>query len=252
VQNGYAAFFYDRLSVGMSEKADPISVVQAPLEVGIAQSLSEMLRAGAFANDTFSTVVGVGHSFGSIITQAITANYPESFDAAILTGFSVNSSALGVFITGLNLAIASQNQPIRFAALNNGYLVSSTVISNQIGFFRAPGFDPTILNLAEATKATVTLGELFTTGAVTTVASNYTRPIAVVNGAEDLPFCLGNCTYPTNLAAAVKLALYPNVPEGSFTAYLANTTGHGLNLHYSAVAAYTYIQDFLKQQELGM
>lgn len=149
------------------------------------------------------------------------------------------------FLQGLNLAIASQNAPYRFSSPNitNGYLVSSSAISNQIGFFRAPGFDPAVLNLAEATKGTVTLGELLTTTAVVKPAMNYTNPVAIVNGNNDLPFCFGNCSYPTNKAQAALDMLYSgNNRTGTF---LAPTTGHGVNLHYSAVSAYHYIQDFI-------
>ncbi|EME38054.1 hypothetical protein DOTSEDRAFT_75960 [Dothistroma septosporum NZE10] len=242
-QYNHATFFYDRLGVGKSQKADPLNVIQSPLEVEIANALALKLRQGAFAGCSFKTVIGAGHSFGSIITQAITAQYPSTLDAAILTGFSVNATGMPPFLTGLNLAIASQNQPYRFADLNNAYLVSSSAISNQIGFFRAPGFDPSILAQAEAQKGTVTLGELLTTSAVMATAMNYTHPVAVVNGAEDLPFCLGNCSYPTNKAQAVFPMLYPatNV-TGTF---LGEVAGHGLNLHYSAVEAYHYIQDFV-------
>ncbi|KAK5123836.1 hypothetical protein LTR85_002472 [Meristemomyces frigidus] len=252
VQNGYAAFFYDRLGVGVSEQPDALNVVQAALEVEIAHELACMLRNGTYSNNKFEDVIGVGHSFGSIITQAVTSEYPSAFDAAILTGFSVNSTALPVFLTALNLAIAGENQPYRFPAVPAGYLVSGTAISNQIGFFRAPGFDPAILALAEAMKNTVTLGELFTTAAVVAGAPGYTNPLAVVNGAEDLPFCFGNCSYPTNKAAMVQLALYPNVSSSNFGTYLAPVTGHGLNLHYGAVGAYHYIQSFLKEHNLGL
>lgn len=163
----------------------------------------------------------------------------------------MNATALPVFITGLNLAIANENQPTRFPTLSNGYLVSDTVISNQIGFFRAPGFDPAILKLAEASKGTVTLGELFTTSAVVAEAVTYAKPVAVVNGAEDLPFCFGNCSYPSNEAAMVQ-TLYPAVSSANFGTYLAPVTGHGVNLHYSATGAYNYIQNFLKQHGLGL
>ncbi|KUJ14467.1 uncharacterized protein LY89DRAFT_650311 [Mollisia scopiformis] len=237
-----ASFFYDRLGVGQSSKPDAINVVQTPLEVEILQSLITMLKAGSFSNATFSTVIGTGHSFGSILTQAITSMYPTSLDTAILTGFSTNSTGMPIFTTGLNLAIAAQNQPYRFSGLSNGYLVSSSIISNQIAFFHAQDFDPDILNLAEATKGTVTFGELFTTTAVVGPASNFTGSVAVVNGAEDLPFCTGNCSYPTNLAQAA-LELYP--VAGSKGTYLAPLTGHGVNLHYPAVAAYHYIQKFI-------
>merc|ERR1712029_1217125 len=144
----------------------------------------------------------------SIITEAITAQYPSTLEAAILTGFSTNTTALAPFLQGLNLAIANENQPARFFQLSNGYLVSSNIISQQIGFFRAPGFDPSILKLAELTKGSVTLGELFTQGMAAAPATQFNGPVAVVDGHEDFPFCFGNCSAPANKAQAVK-ALYP-------------------------------------------
>jgi len=202
-----------------------------------------MLKSGYFCNTTFSTAVGTGHSFGSVLTEAVTSKYPDTFNTAILTGFSMNSTGQAIFTQGLNLAIASQNQPYRFSNIPEGYLVSSSAISNQIAFFHAPDFDPNILNQAEATKGTVTFGELFTTTAVVMPASNFTGSVAVVNGAEDLPFCTGNCSYPTNLAQSALTMLYPQAKSKGD--YLAPLTGHGINLHYSAVAAYHYIQDFI-------
>ncbi|KAL9528606.1 hypothetical protein SMMN14_07957 [Sphaerulina musiva] len=240
-QYNHATFFYDRLGVGKSDTPDGLNVVQAPLEVEIAHQLIQMLRAGKFGH--FSKVVGVGHSFGSIITQAITSQYPADLDAAVLTGFTGNSSAVAPFLLSLNLALASNNAPYRFASVPADYLVSSSAISAQIGFLRTPGFDPSILNLAEATKGTTTFGELFSLTASTRPAMNYTKPVAVVNGANDFPFCYGNCTFPMNLAEAVFPALYPAASRTG--AYLAEVAGHGLNLHYSAVEAYRFAQDFL-------
>lgn len=80
-QYNHATFFYDRLGVGKSEKADALNVVQAPLEVEIAHQLITQLKSGKFGN--FSKVVGVGHSFGSIITQAITSQYPTDLGMLI-------------------------------------------------------------------------------------------------------------------------------------------------------------------------
>jgi pimeloyl-ACP methyl ester carboxylesterase len=137
---GYASFSYDRLGVGKSEKPDPVKIIQAPLEVEIAHSLASSLRAGTFGDVKFQKVVGVGHSFGSIISNAVTKQYPSALDAAILTGYSTDLSSQPLFLQALNLALANENQPLRFGALNNGFLVSDTAISNQIGFLKAPGF----------------------------------------------------------------------------------------------------------------
>ncbi|PNS19801.1 hypothetical protein CAC42_7768 [Sphaceloma murrayae] len=250
VANGYATLSYDRLGVGASTKADPLTELQASLEIEIAASLARLLRAGSLANTTFSTVVGTGHSFGSVISQAVTRLYPDLFDAAILTGYTTNGTALPAFLLGINVQIASENQPYRFSGLSNGYIVGGTTSNNQIGFFRAPNFDPAILAAADAGKGTTSYGEFFTLTAVTAPAANYTGSVAVVNGDADLPFCFGNCTTPTDLTAAVLPALYPNLDQNKTGTYIAPLTGHGLNLHYTAVAAYEYIQKFLKDQGL--
>ncbi|KAK4561524.1 hypothetical protein LTR86_004842 [Recurvomyces mirabilis] len=248
VSNGYAAFFYDRLGVGVSEKADPLAVVQSPLEVEIAHSLALLLQNGTIGGKAYTKVIGVGHSFGSIITQALTMQYPTLLDAAILTGFSVSGAGLAAFFAGLNWDLANQNAA-RFAGLNNGYIVSDTEISNQIGFYHYPGFDPAILAKAEATKASATFGEIFTTGAAGGNATAYTNPVAVVNGLEDLPFCYGNCSYPVDLAAQVK-SLYPAVPAAAFKTYLGQDAGHALNLHYAAADAFSWTMSFLSSNGL--
>jgi len=247
---GYASFSYDRLGVGHSEKPDPIRSIQGPLEVEIAHSLAKSLRQGHFSELKFEKVIGVGHSFGSIISNAITKQYPEALDAAILTGFSTDLSSQPLFLQALNLALANENQPLRFGELNNGFLVSSTVISNQIGFFKAPGFDPANLKKAEATKGTVTFGELNSLAGLGGSSPEFTKPVAVVNGVNDLPFCGGNCTYPMDAAKAVQPKYYPNVPESDFGSYLAPVAGHGLNFHYSAAGAFEYIQKFLVEHKL--
>lgn len=244
--NGQATFFYDRLGVGKSDTPDPINVVQGPFEVEIANNLINMLRNGTFSGVSFQDVVGVGHSFGSVVVEAVTANYPASLDAAILTGFSLEMDGMAAFVSGLNLAIASENQPYRFSNLNNGYLVSHNAISNQLGFYHAPNFDPNVLSQAEATKGTVTFGELLTLSTVAAPAMNFAGPLAVVNGDNDLPFCFGNCSYPSNLAEAVKPMLYPMVSNSSSSTYLVPKTGHGINQHYSAGEAFSFIQNFIK------
>jgi hypothetical protein len=139
---GYPTFSYDRLGVGASDHPDPIQVVQASLQLEIAHSLAQSLRHGAFSNQSFSHVIGVGHSLGSIQSVGLTAKYPNDFDAVILTGFSTSTASVPLTFVGFNPAIASKNQPLRFGDLPAGYLVSDTAISNQLIFLHAPNFDP--------------------------------------------------------------------------------------------------------------
>lgn len=139
---GYTTFFYDRLGTGASDHPDPLQIVQAPLEVEIAHSLIQSLRGGAFGKTAYTDIVGVGHSFGSMQLQAITADYPQDLDAVVLTGFTTNLAAMPSTLVGFNPAIANTNQPPRFADLPNGYWITDSPISNQLTFLRAPNFDP--------------------------------------------------------------------------------------------------------------
>lgn len=246
-KKGYTTFSYDRLGVGGSAKPDPIEIVQSPLQVSIAHSLISMLRSGAIASTKFSKIVGVGHSFGSIQINAITKDYPADLDGAVLTGFSTNMMGLPAFLSGLNLDIASQNDPQRFPiSLPNAYTVSSSPISNQIAFFRYPNFSPDVLTAAEATKGTFTLGELFTLGQVSGVADQFKGPVDIVNGENDLPFCQSNCQLPEDQGELAMKILYPENEGGDGgKTFLLEGAGHGLNLHFGAQDAYGQIAGFL-------
>ncbi|KAK0367740.1 hypothetical protein CLIM01_14904 [Colletotrichum limetticola] len=247
-QAGYATFLYDRLGVGESSIEDPLNTIQSPIELAILEGLLAKLRSGALGVTSYDTVVGVGHSFGSALTQGVAAAAPSLLDAVVLTGFSVNASGMPAFSLGQNAVLASINEPERFGNLSSGFVVIGTAVSNQNTFFHSPGFDPALLALADHVKGTVTLGEFFTTGATIKPAMNYSGPVVVVAGNEDLGFCSGNCSYPTNLLAEVPVTLFPNTASNRTSTYRAADSGHGLNFHYSSVEAFEHIQQFLKTQ----
>ena len=243
-EQGYTTFSYDRLGIGLSDHPDAIQTVQTQLQIAIAHELIQLLRTGGVSNHTFEHVIGVGHSMGSIQLSGVTSQHPDDVDAAVLTGFSADPDGMPIGFASVDLSIASQNQPLRFSDLPNGYLVPSTIEGNQFLFFRAPSFDPAVLNLAEATKQSMTLGEFLANGALV-ASTNFTGPIDVVNGENDIPNCLGNCLLPDNKAAAVKDLLYPAASNTS-SWYIAPETGHGLNFHYTAPMAYEHILNFIK------
>lgn len=89
---GIATFRYDLLGTGHSEHPfDAYNVVQKPTDVAIAIKFAEMLRAGEIGGRAYSKIVAVGHSYGSIQTQAITAIAPTAVDGVVLTGYSANT-----------------------------------------------------------------------------------------------------------------------------------------------------------------
>lgn len=242
---GYATFSYDRLGTGLSDHPDAIEVVQSYLEVEIAHSLIQSLRKGAIGAQTWSTVAGAGHSFGSIQTIGIAAEYPKDLDAVILQGFTVNQEAIGLTFSDFNSAIANQNAPARFPTLSNGYLVFDTSIADSFAFFRYPNFDSNLFYSIDAKKQTYTLGEVITLGGVIAPATSFTGPVDVVNGLNDFIFCQGNCDYPTDQSAIVQPALFPNAAAGSQSIQIAGV-GHAINAHYAAPQAYAQMIAFLQ------
>jgi len=183
--------------------------IQASLEISIAHQLILSLRQGSLplVFSPFSKVVGVGHSLGSELTYSLTSKHPNDLDAAVLTGFSASTAGQSTFFAVLDLVIARENAPLRFLELNNGYLVSQPIVSNQFRFFRAPNFDPAILAATEASKQTFTLRELFTNSMFVAQAKEFKGVVDVMDGKNDLPFCQSNCLVPENRAMEVRPVL---------------------------------------------
>lgn len=138
---GYATLAYNRLGVGASDHPDAIQVVQAAMDVEILHGITKVLRSGSIGTRSYSTVVGTGHSYGSIVQLAQNVKYPADVNATVITGFTTNFDYLPYTVFANNPAIASQVDKSRFGSLSNGYLVTDGSISFQLPFYRSPYFD---------------------------------------------------------------------------------------------------------------
>ncbi|KAJ5100302.1 hypothetical protein N7456_006354 [Penicillium angulare] len=256
LSRGYHTLSYDRLGLGNSSHGEPKNEIQSFLEVEALAQITRLIRNGSVPgiNQKPSKVIHVGHSFGSAQTYALSAKYPDLSDALVLTGFSLNASYNSLFLAGANFQQARLNRAVVDRKTSNyslGYLTNANSGNNEYLFFYPEHFDPKILAFAEQTKQPVTVGELLTIASVPS-GSEFTGPVFVIDGANDLPFCGGDCTATggtaTSIAAGVKLA-FPSTK--AFSAYIQPNTGHGLNLHYNATAGYKQIADFLQQHGFG-
>lgn len=269
----YHTLSFDRLGTGKSSHGDPLNEIQSYLEVQATAALTTMLRNGAFPSalgTSYKRVVHVGHSFGSAQTYALAHMYPNITDGIVLTGFTMNSSFVGLFAAGGNFQQAQENKPARFAnvstsigaanislqgpeAVPAGYMVSSNAAANKYLFLKPTYYDPEILTYAENTKQTVTQGELLTLGSLP-MSNDYTGPVMVIDGDSDLPYCGFDCLATggaaDSLAAMVK-DNFPNVGGEDFESYIHPNTGHGINFHYNATAAYVVWLDWLGQKGLA-
>ncbi|TQN69259.1 hypothetical protein CSHISOI_06224 [Colletotrichum shisoi] len=250
---GYSTFSWDRLGIAESTRGDGVSEIQAWLELAALKALTDKLRAGDVpgVDCTFDKIVHVGHSFGSVHSYALVAAHPEISDGIVLTGFAPNVTFLPDFLLGGAFVRASDIPAL--SGYTDGYMASSYEGAVQVCFFASGNFDPAILTAAYESGKPVTVGELLTIGGEAGVPSAFAKPVLVITGERDLPFCgndclaTGNPELPSIPAAAAQL--FKNASR--FEAYVVPDAGHGLTLSYSHVEVTSKIQDFLAQNGLA-
>jgi pimeloyl-ACP methyl ester carboxylesterase len=232
VEAGYSTFFYDRLGIGESSRADPIQDIQSGLEIASLAALTKLLRSGSVpgVQQPYSKVIHVGHSYGSIQTYALVRDYPELSDAIILTGFSQNGSFIADFELGGNF-VAVQNSPLA-SQYPAGYLAAGSKSGVQSNFFAPGDFGPEALDYAYTTGQPVSQGELLTQGGAAAGVNEFAGPVLIITGERDVPFCGGDCDLTGN-------PNLPDIPSSSkesfpkaseFDVVIVPGAGHGLNL----------------------
>nr|POF23959.1 hypothetical protein CFP56_54895 [Quercus suber] len=243
----FSTLSWDRLGLGQSSHGNPLTEIQALLEVDALRALTEALKDGKIAGvPAPKKTVHVGHSFGSEHTYALTAMYPGISDGIALTGFSQNGSFVPYFALGANLLQANLNPAL--TSYVDGYLADSDESAVQENFFAPHQFDPAILTAATKTGQPVTVGELLTIGGETGSVNNFAGPTLIITGERDIPYCGGNCLAPPTGYANIPAAAVKTLPKASpFQVTIVPNAGHGLNLEYSHPYTYGTINNFFLQ-----
>jgi len=250
---GHATFRYDRLGTGLSEHPyDGWNVVQPQTDVDILFQLIAYLRSGKIGGKKYTNIVGVGHSYGSVqLTATALQNAKAAPDALVLTGFSANTSSATLSSASFSLTRAADGRPREFGALPGTYVYTGLIGQAQLTFLNAPYFAAGAGILAYEITQPVTLGVFITYASLLTgPATEYTGRVLIVTGAQDIPFCGGNCyAVPpgsaNNSIPELAQSLFPKT-KGFAVAILANT-GHGISVHYSAAQTYRDIQTAVNQ-----
>ncbi|KAL9609827.1 MAG: hypothetical protein Q9167_005432 [Letrouitia subvulpina] len=244
VNAGYSVFFYDRLGTGNSTKISGY-VNQINIQVSILAVLTKNIRAGQFTGEIGvpSSVVLVGHSFGSFTSNALVAAQPLIVDGIVMTGYSLNGGNTQIIFEGSRVA-AIQNRK-RFGELDSGYITSADVYSTVSDFFKAPDYERDVAVFAESSKAPYAIAELISISPPFVPplnASLFNGPGLVISGEYDSLLCGGYC---------------PGVIRDPLTAYFAGSkdfelfiqpgAGHGLNFALNATDAYSTIFSFLNK-----
>lgn len=87
---GYPTLAIDRLGAGLSDHPDPITEVQANLQTNIHHEIVQMARAGTIpgVDKSFTKIIFVGGSYGSILGNQQAIQYPDDLDALLLTAYT--------------------------------------------------------------------------------------------------------------------------------------------------------------------
>ncbi|RDW65108.1 hypothetical protein BP6252_10759 [Coleophoma cylindrospora] len=255
VKAGYSILTYDRLGTGLSDKPDAYNIVQAPLQVEILKSLTILARNGeltkaakphfadGLAVSNFTKIVHIGHSFGSTVTNALQAQYPELSDGAIQTSWLVNEH-LGAFgQAAFGYEYARENDPMKFNDRGSGYIVVGTKNSFQQLFLAKALLDPKMLDYGNSIKQPGTVGEGAPTELIIGLpVIDFKGPVQLFLAEHDLPICDGDCKGVYNVTQ-LKNSSFPKA--SALEVYIQPGAGHGLTLHKNATAGYQVMFDFL-------
>ncbi|KAI7329885.1 hypothetical protein KC367_g8582 [Hortaea werneckii] len=250
LREGYGILTYDRLGAGQSDHPDAYRVVQAELELDILRSLTQMTRNGTFHRamgakaDAPLRTVHVGHSFGSFLTSAFIARYPELSDAAIITGY-IATEFLGSVGTACWSAQYAANARPAFEG-GPGYVLNQKSGIQNLFFAGDPhtAFTEELLDYGDRTKQPVPVGELASSYKLVGLpAPEYTGPIHFMLAEFDFFICGGDCKGLTN---RTQMSLvYPK--SSAIEVDIQPNTGHAFPLHNNASAGFQVSFDFLKR-----
>ncbi|KAI1075967.1 alpha/beta-hydrolase [Whalleya microplaca] len=237
VAAGYSILSYDRIGVGSSSKVNALSDAQFQVETAVLDSLVDYARNTVNA----SKVALIGHSYGSYLSAASASQ--TDVDALVLTGFSGNFSYFGPFLAGSGFRVANIKDPVRWGALDAGYVTASDLYAETYVYYAEPYFEHRVAEWSyNFGSEPFAVGELPSLLDTTIEYENITAPVLLLQGQFDLSACGGNCVglledTKGKFSKAKVIEAVDNL-----------AAGHNLNLHKIAPQAFEMIFNFLKAQ----
>jgi pimeloyl-ACP methyl ester carboxylesterase len=102
------------------------------IQVNILEQLSSLARSGKYTGSVAKpkSIVLLGHSFGSFISNALVVTQPGAADALLLTGMAYSGYNPQVILEAFNPRVASLQSPKKFGDRDAGYITNVDVIAN--------------------------------------------------------------------------------------------------------------------------
>lgn len=253
---GYAVTAIDRLGYG--ESTHPLSSMNTFAQQAwtLHQVVTQLKNRTA---GRFTSVVGIGHSFGAaeLVNQA--ATYPQDYAALVVTGSGSKVSAATTAATHTAFSPAAVVWPARFGTtglnLDAGYLTNTTA-AGRLTTVYTPGFvSSATVQFDWTTEDTLALGEITSRPAtLNTLTATIRVPVLLLDGQHDSHYC-DNSQAPapaeTNLddcssSRSLFLAERANYAAACFAAAVVPNSGHDLTTEDGAATANHDIVDWLR------
>ncbi|KAJ6461193.1 hypothetical protein C8R47DRAFT_1160120 [Mycena vitilis] len=229
---GLSSLAIDSLGTGLSSRPVNASDVQYPTSSGALSLVARHLKSASILPGVapFKKIIGIGHSAGSaeLSFGTLVDGTDSPFDGLVLTSMLIVSADTVLPLPPL--VPAREDDPSRWATLDPAYLTTS----NRTFFYPVDttAFSPRMYAFDSFTRDPSSISTLVQ-GAITTVASQYTGPVAKVMGSEDRIFCkgTGRCDDVAALTATERV-VWPKAQ--SFEVIVEQGSGHDMNLDFSA------------------
>lgn len=246
VRAGFATFNLSRIGIGDSSR--PLGTrIDVDANAYVVHQLIELLRSGILAGARPGSVVVVGHSMGSVMAVAHAVDYPSDADGIILTGIlhNTNPEYTERVRDGSGLAMLDG----RFAdrSLDFSYFTSKPGMREEM-FYHLPAADIEVIALDEATRETLTLGEIISVGRFDREKTREIGvPVLMVIGDRDFTSCGGDlqCSDADSVASFERKFFSA---AADLEVAVIEDTGHVLNLHQTAPHTYLRMLEWIERR----
>ncbi|KAH7336531.1 Alpha/Beta hydrolase protein [Rhexocercosporidium sp. MPI-PUGE-AT-0058] len=253
VARGYSVLFYDRVGAGQSSTISGYEA-QFSIHVGVLDNLIQYAKAGSIPRPNRgglkyvpSKIVLVGHSMGSITTNALIAAKPDIADGVVLSGWEYNSGVPNVFglVAATSQLKIANSMSRRWRPYDNGYLTFIDIFSYINIFYKVPNFDMKAVQYVFDRSWPIAVMEFFSIGALNFAPPGAKAPVLFINGEYDYIMCGGYCPGIVEPAAR---SFFP--ASVGYESYIQPNTGHILNTAPNATGTYQVITNFFSKNSL--
>ena len=221
---------------------------QLNIQTPILSSLVPFVRSGRckLLSSAPKSIVLVGHSYGSFLSNSLVVAEPTAVDGVIMTGYKLKGIDQQVELQSFAPRVVNLQNP-RFAVYDAGYVTTGDLLSHINTFFKAPDYEHDVAVFAESTKQPFAIAELVSVSfpLLKVNATAFKGPALVISGEYDFVICDGYC--PNELEPSSE-PLFQGAKD--FETYVQPLAGHGNNFAVNATGFYGVIFEYLAKNGL--